>query len=260
MTASPPTTADACATPGCEKERAVVGTDPFTVTMLHCLDCATERDEAEPNQDREEFERRFERSARRLRQDLGPRLSRYRLETFPAGRSEARDAAVEWLHRYQGGARANLYLHGPAGEGKTGLAASLGLALVGLADDSRRVPTVRFFVGRDWLDVVRRASLGDDRGDEIEDAARGADVLILDDLGTERVTPFARERLLSLIDHRYRFELPTVVTSNISPGELVAEFEKEGAEVGTRIASRLVEDAIRVPFSYGNLRLEKRAA
>jgi DNA replication protein DnaC len=49
---------------------------------------------------------------------------------------------------------------------------------------------------------------------------READVLILDDLGTENTTPWAREKLFQIINHRYNFALPTVITSNRKPEEI----------------------------------------
>jgi DNA replication protein DnaC len=50
--------------------------------------------------------------------------------------------------------------------------------------------------------------------DERFELLRSADLLLLDDLGTESATPWAREKLYQLINHRYVQRLPLVVTSN----------------------------------------------
>jgi DNA replication protein DnaC len=42
---------------------------------------------------------------------------------------------------------------------------------------------------------------------------RRAPVLILDDLGTQNMTPWVREKLYQLINYRYNAELPTVITT-----------------------------------------------
>jgi DNA replication protein DnaC len=42
---------------------------------------------------------------------------------------------------------------------------------------------------------------------------RKAPLLILDDLGTESATAWAREKLYQLFDYRYNARLPTVVTT-----------------------------------------------
>ncbi len=39
-----------------------------------------------------------------------------------------------------------------------------------------------------------------------------APLLILDDLGTQSATPWAREKLYQIFNHRYNGELPTVIT------------------------------------------------
>ncbi len=45
-------------------------------------------------------------------------------------------------------------------------------------------------------------------------------LLVLDDLGTEKLTEWARERLETLIDHRYVNCLPTIITTNRPLSEL----------------------------------------
>ena len=42
---------------------------------------------------------------------------------------------------------------------------------------------------------------------------RTARMLILDDLGTQSATPWAREKLYQLFNYRYNAELPTVITT-----------------------------------------------
>lgn len=47
-------------------------------------------------------------------------------------------------------------------------------------------------------------------------------LLILDDLGVEKATPWADEKLDTLVDHRYIRRLPTVVTTNLLLPQLPA--------------------------------------
>lgn len=49
-----------------------------------------------------------------------------------------------------------------------------------------------------------------------------ADLLVLDDLGRERVTDWATERLYVLVNSRYGELRPTIATTNLRPSELVA--------------------------------------
>ena len=107
-------------------------------------------------------------------------------------------------------------IHGSYGCGKTHLAAA-----IGNYQASRGMPPL-FVVVPDLLDYLRAAfapnsgiSL-DKRFNEI----RTARLLILDDLGTQSATPWAREKLYQLFNYRYNAELPTVVTSSALPDEL----------------------------------------
>ena len=45
-------------------------------------------------------------------------------------------------------------------------------------------------------------------------------LLIIDDLGVERNSEFAREQVFSVIDSRYRSQLPLIVTTNLTPEQM----------------------------------------
>jgi DNA replication protein DnaC len=64
--------------------------------------------------------------------------------------------------------------------------------------------------------------------------SRTEKILILDDIGAERVTDFVEEKLYYLINNRYINMLPTIFTSNFSITELAGR-------IGERSASRIVE-------------------
>lgn len=58
-------------------------------------------------------------------------------------------------------------------------------------------------------------------------------LLIVDDLGTESSTPWAREKLFQIFNHRYNHRLATVVTSNANLDS-----------IEPRICSRLCDTAL----------------
>lgn len=60
-----------------------------------------------------------------------------------------------------------------------------------------------------------------------------ADVLILDDLGVEKTSDWVLQTLYTIMDRRYREELRTVITSNLSIEEIQEKLDD-------RIASRIV--------------------
>lgn len=105
-----------------------------------------------------------------------------------------------------------LVLFGNYGCGKTHLAAAIGHAA--LHQNAQR--GVVFLVVPDLLDHLRSAFAPQSEVayDKMFEDIRNVSLLILDDLGTENATPWAREKLYQLINHRYNYRLATVITSN----------------------------------------------
>ncbi len=103
-----------------------------------------------------------------------------------------------------------LVLMGSYGCGKTHLAA----AIANYHADLGRPPL--FVVVPDLLDHLRATfnPNSEVRYDLRFDEVRTAPLLILDDLGTQSMTPWVREKLYQLFNYRYVAELPTVITTS----------------------------------------------
>jgi DNA replication protein DnaC len=97
---------------------------------------------------------------------------------------------------------------GEYGCGKTHLAAAIANAI------HRRGQEALIVVVPDLLDHLRATFAPDSRVsyDRRFEDTRTARFLVLDDLGTENATPWAREKLFQIIDYRYVSRLPTVIT------------------------------------------------
>jgi DNA replication protein DnaC len=124
-----------------------------------------------------------------------------------------------------------LILYGGYGCGKTHLAAAIANELVNVHYE------VLFTVVPDLLDHLRSTfgPTSEIEYDERFEQVRNAKLLVLDDLGTENATSWAREKLYQIINHRYNYSLPTVITTN-----------REPKEIDPRILSRM-EDAVLCP-------------
>jgi DNA replication protein DnaC len=98
---------------------------------------------------------------------------------------------------------------GPYGCGKTHLAAAI-------ANYRTEVDSPPMFViVPDLLDHLR-ATFSPSSSvtlDRLFEEVRSAPILILDDLGTQSMTAWVREKLYQLFNHRYLAELPTVITT-----------------------------------------------
>jgi DNA replication protein DnaC len=103
-----------------------------------------------------------------------------------------------------------LVLSGGYGCGKTHLAASIANQLVA------RYESALFMLVPDLLDHLRAAYNPESEleHDTFFDQVRNVPVLLLDDLGAQRSTPWAQEKLFQLLNHRYNTQLPTVITTN----------------------------------------------
>jgi DNA replication protein DnaC len=136
-------------------------------------------------------------------------------ENWDARAAHLEPSAAENLARAHGVARAYadepsgwLVLTGDHGVGKTHLAAAIANRRVALGGSAL------FVVVPDLLDHLRAAFSPTSRVtyDRRFDEIRAAELLVLDDLGTESATPWAREKLFQILNHRYAARLATVVT------------------------------------------------
>ena len=124
----------------------------------------------------------------------------------------------------------SLMLFGNAGLGKTH--AALAIAGIVLEKDF----DVIYVSSPDFFSKLEALHFGADPGGEEEtllQTAAGADLLILDDLGTEFNSSFFLSTLYSLLNNRLGAHLPTIVTTNITEGALLEKLYTE------KISSRL---------------------
>src|SRR3990172_8888457 len=125
-----------------------------------------------------------------------------------------------------------LMLQGGYGCGKTHLAAAIANFAVELG-----VPTL-FITVPDMLDSLRFA-YGDEEVDFEErfDEIRQAQLLILDDFGTQNATPWAQEKLFQIINYRYINRLPLVLTTNLAIGDVEGRIRSrlQDPELVTRV-------------------------
>lgn len=130
-------------------------------------------------------------------------------EKLTAEESDNLEKAFRKAQEYAERPRGWLVLSGTYGCGKTHLAAAIGNYRASLGQ-----PPI-FVVVPDLLDHLRSTFSPNSTVsyDEIFEEVRSASLLILDDLGTQTASPWAREKLYQIFNHRYTAELPTVITT-----------------------------------------------
>lgn len=121
-----------------------------------------------------------------------------------------------------------LLLHGTVGTGKTYAACEVANALVDkgypvmVTNFARLINTLQgTFEKQDYIDSLNRFVL-----------------LVIDDLGIERDTPFAKEQVYNIIDSRYRAGLPMIITTNLSMDKIKNPDDIENKRIYDRILER----------------------
>ncbi len=192
---------------------------PFSATGDLCARIAAIRASVPPESMADESER----LARRAAEATARRISRSGVPPrFACSRPSAPEVGA-WAEAAARGCPANLVLTGRAGCGKTREAcAALRIAAA--------EKPVLFATFGDVLRAVRATYGGDGSEETALSRYRCVSVLCIDDLGKERPTADALEKLFALVDFRYGRMKPTVFTTQYGKAELGRRLMAEGGD------------------------------
>ena len=162
----------------------------------------------------------------------------------------AKSTTQDWAENTESFTAKWLNLFGPSGVGKTHLAVAIAAVRENLGDE------VFFATVADLLDYLRATFAPDSpiMYDDLLERIKTADLLVMDDMGAERSTPFAEDKLFQIVNYRYEERLPTVITTTQIPDSI--------ANTRPRIASRLKdrEVVLEVPIEapdYRQIRVDR---
>ena len=100
-----------------------------------------------------------------------------------------------------------MLFYGPPGTGKSYLAAAIANELMEMQ---------KSIIMTSFVKILDKTA----ESESLVDSLNQADLLIIDDLGAERETSYALERVYNVIDSRYRANKPMLLTTNLGVDEL----------------------------------------
>lgn len=136
----------------------------------------------------------------------------------------------------------SLLLLGRAGLGKTHLALSIASEVLAQGHD------VIYVSAQDAFSRIENEKFSSRGEGEYLEALLGAQLLVLDDLGTEFLSPYILSEIYRLVDSRFNRKLPTIYTTNLNTGAALA------ARYTEKIASRLLGNCQLLHFFGDDIR------
>lgn len=163
----------------------------------------------------------------------------YTFENYQGEENQSLIIAKNFVKDYEEMKKENIGLlfYGSVGSGKTYLACSIANALIEQYQISVKI--------RNFAQIINELQKGGfdfDKNAYIESLVNTS-VLILDDLGIERDTSYAKEQVYNIVNNRYLKQKPTIFTTNLSYDTI--QNCKDSVEY-QRIYSRIIEMCIPV--------------
>jgi DNA replication protein DnaC len=170
---------------------------------------------------------------------FGAEIKNYKPDEKNPSQKKAKEKCIEFIKEFTPGIRKGLLILGPTGVGKTRLLCSIGNELI------KEKNADVFYI--DWNDLTREMRSGEDTSNrdfsnisQIIQRLVKVDLLLFDELGASRPSPWVIDNIYYLINRRYNEERTTVFASNYIDKKNSDE-ETLNERIGPRIRSRLYE-------------------
>lgn len=189
---------------------------------------------------------------------LSPEQERQTFQTFSLEWYDEKDRYRHHMERclafaedvIEGQPTENLLIYGHVGTGKTHLCSAIANYVLEAGESVIYLKVSRL------LDLIREYKYSLDRDEQnlhnrFIESLYHVKLLVMDDLGTESLTDFAREQLFLLLDERLNNYLPWVISSNLEPNEI-------GQYYQARISDRIMGTSQVLTFTGESVRVRKK--
>lgn len=158
---------------------------------------------------------------------------------------KAIEIALKYVENFESLPKKNgLFLAGPCGVGKSHLAYAIANALI---EQGKSVICMTMI---ELLMKIKSSYNGFIQMEpQILSLYKNCSLLIIDDLGKEKTSEWALEKMYAIIDSRYTNLMPIIITTNYTVPELIQKL-KVGDDImtATAIVDRLLETCQYIPF------------
>jgi len=144
----------------------------------------------------------------------------------------------------------NLFFYGTVGTGKSFLSCCIAKELIDCGN------LVIYFSASQLFDILSKSTFDKDSPEAssgISDDICDCDLLIIDDLGTELTNSFVSSQLFSCLNNRHLRKKATIITTNLSLGELRDRYSD-------RIFSRITSNYDICKLTGRDIRMQKKTA
>lgn len=196
--------------------------------VRHAVKCQCERDRLKREKQAQEKKKQEE-----WKQDTRKRGLRYaewinsKMEDDDGANPGAKEIIARYLDNWPEMKRNNIgiMLTGTVGTGKSFYGAAIANAVIDQLSQAYMISA---------SEIMERAS-GFEADAELNRILEYWDLVVLDDLGAERGTSFATEKIYNFIDRRYKSKKPLIVTTNLSERDIQNESRQEYQRIFDRV-------------------------
>ncbi|MDU3520190.1 MAG: ATP-binding protein [Clostridium saudiense] len=145
-----------------------------------------------------------------------------------------------------------LMLYGEPGNGKTHAVSCIANYLM-----LRGIPTICVSINK-MLERIKEtySSYGKEGEETVLKSLSNADLLIIDDLGTEQKNEWSAAKIYNIMDSRYRNGLPTIITTNINLKDLENMYQKRAYDRLMEMCTPVLSDGKSIRAQKGKEKTE----